>query len=423
MMDVPPRCSCDSLVALAPATAAGVTIFAKNSDRPALECQPLCDVPAADHPVDGLVQCTYIAVPQIGHTYRVIGSRPYWCWGFEHGVNEHGVAIGNHTVFTKEPVASVGLLGMDLVRLGLERARTAREALQVMMDLLAAYGQGGSGYADKDWPYHNSFLVADPCDAFVWETSGRHWALKQVPRVASVSNHLTIGSDWDDIEPETLAFAVAQRWWPADSSQRFDFARAYRDTSLVPEVVSSGRYGRTCALLSANEGQVSPASVRAWLRDHYGRSDPRTGVTPADAEYFSVCMHAEPVGTTTASVVVELAESPQAMVYWTCLGSPCVGVFLPLFLDTQVPHVLTLGDAEQSADSAWWRMHQLLEKVEIDWEQRLPLVRSVFDPLEHALTERAQELLQADTLERQSFVEAAAIEAMELAEDLVRRLP
>ncbi len=421
-MLVPPfRWSCDSLVALPRASAAGITLFAKNSDRPALECQPLCDVPAADHSHGAELRCTYITIPQVSHTYRVIGSRPYWCWGFEHGVNEHGVAIGNHTVFTKEPVDSSGLLGMDLVRLGLERARSAREALEVMVQLLAAHGQGGSGYADKDWPYHNSFLIADPVEAFVWETSGRHWAAKRVSTVASVSNHLTIGADWDELSPDTVAFAVEQGWWPRDSTDRFDFARAYRDTTVAPEVISSGRYGRTCALLERAQGSVDAAQLRGWLRDHYGRVDPRAGVTPADPEYFSICMHADPVGTTTASVVAELRSEPKQTLYWASLGSPCASVFFPIFLDVALPPVLTEGSESDSDRSAWWQFHRLLERVEQSWEERLPLVRRAFDALEAAFAERVPELLNASREERQSFVDAATVEILEVASDLIRR--
>jgi dipeptidase len=290
-----------------------------------------------------------------------------------------------------------------------------------MVQLLAAHGQGGSGYADKDWPYHNSFLIADPVEAFVWETSGRHWAAKRVSTVASVSNHLTIGADWDELSPDTVAFAVEQGWWPRDSTDRFDFARAYRDTTVAPEVISSGRYGRTCALLERAQGSVDAAQLRGWLRDHYGRVDPRAGVTPADPEYFSICMHADPVGTTTASVVAELRSEPKQTLYWACLGSPCVSVFFPIFLDVALPPVLTEGSESDSDRSAWWQFHRLLERVEQSWEERLPLVRRAFDALEAAFAERVPELLNASREDRQSFVDAATVEILEVASDLIRR--
>lgn len=416
------RVSCDSLVALAPFTRDGTTVFAKNSDRPALECQPLCDVAASEHGRDQQVRCTYVVIPQVARTYRVIGSKPYWCWGFEHGMNEHGVVIGNHTVFTKEPVASSGLLGMDLVRLGLERSRNAREAVHVMSELVARYGQGGSGFADKDWPYHNSFLVADANEAFLWETSGRHWALRSVRDVASLSNHLSIGTDWEELGPSTLEFAVEQGWWSADSGQPFNFAFAYRDTVSVPDVISSGRYARTCQLLAQSKGGVDASLLRQWMRDHYGRVDPHGDLSPGDPEFFSVCMHAEPVGTTTASMVAEIPQNPQRAIYWACLGSPCVGVYLPLFLDVKLPDALTRGGAEYSSDSAWWRARRLLECVERDWNSFQPLVRTTLDSLEQALVEEVNKVVEQAAEERQAFVEAATAEALEVIDDLVRRL-
>ena len=47
------------------------------------------------------VRCTHVEIPQVAETYAVMGHSPWWVWGFEHGVNEHAVAIGNETVFSK----------------------------------------------------------------------------------------------------------------------------------------------------------------------------------------------------------------------------------------------------------------------------------------------------------------------------------
>ena len=122
-------------------------------------------------------------------------SRPWWMWGAEMGANEHGVAIGNEAVFTKQPTSlEPGLLGMDLFRLALERATTADEAVEVMVALLEEHGQSVARAASStQFTYHNSFLVADADSAVVLETAGRHWATEQVRGAArSISNGLTI---------------------------------------------------------------------------------------------------------------------------------------------------------------------------------------------------------------------------------------
>jgi len=105
---------CDTLVALAPATRDGVTIFAKNSDRPPRECQRIVTLPGARHAPGATVRCQYLDVPQVSETHAIVGSQPHWLWGLEHGVNSHRVAIGNETVFAREALPASGLTGMDL---------------------------------------------------------------------------------------------------------------------------------------------------------------------------------------------------------------------------------------------------------------------------------------------------------------------
>jgi len=386
------RVACDSLVALGGATADGAVLFAKNSDRPAHECQPLVQLAAQRHAPGTRLRCQYVEIAQTGETARVIGSRPYWLWGFEHGLNEHGVAIGNHTVFSRDALDGHGLIGMDLVRLGLERGRSALGAAEVISGLIEAHGQGGSGYADKDWPYHNSFLIADRGAAYLLETSDRRWALRRVQDVGSASNHLGIGADWDALSDGTIEHAIANGWWDENADTRFDFAAAYRDTSMAPAVVSSGRHRRTCALLNEARGSLTPALLRSALRDHYG-GWPRAGYAPDDERYFSVCMHAEPVGTTTASMIARLpAEGADLLRYWGSLGAPCVGVFLPWYMDGELPPVLGRGGEAPSVESPWWRFDALLMLVERDWPRLGPQVRMYWDDLERVLDGEAAEV-------------------------------
>ncbi len=134
---------CDTLVALGNSTEDGSVIFGKNSDRLPNEAQVLRHFPRMEHPAGATVKCTYVEIPQASQTHEVLLSSPFWIWGAEIGVNEHGVAIGNEAVWSKEDYAEGGLLGMDLPRLGLERGETARRALETSgVDPIIRTGQG-----------------------------------------------------------------------------------------------------------------------------------------------------------------------------------------------------------------------------------------------------------------------------------------
>ena len=73
------------------------------------------------------------------------------------------------------------LQNISTFRLGLERGGTAAEACRVITGLLEKYGQGGPCTdIEPISTYHNSFIVADPTEAWVLETAGMHWATQKV---------------------------------------------------------------------------------------------------------------------------------------------------------------------------------------------------------------------------------------------------
>ena len=402
---------CDTVVAQAAAAAAGVTLFGKNSDRPPGEPQAPILIERALHGAGATVRCQYVEVPQVRETARVLGSRPTWLWGFEMGLNEHGVAIGNETIFAHEAPADVGLIGMDLVRLGLERADSAERALEVVIELIETHGQGGSGYRDMRWPYNNSFLIADPRQAWILEAAGRQWATRRCAAVDSISNQVSIGTDWQRLGGTTVAQARAGG---RPAGEPFDFALAYRDTETVPRVLSEGRLRQSRGLLSAGRGRHTLVTLRALLRDH-DASGPRfvAGATPDQEQFYTLCMHEGP-SRTAMSLLAELEAQPAGpRAAWLAFGRPCASVYFPLVLDGALPDTLTRAGEEgpPGEEGLWWVFERLAAAVErsTDCAQA---IEAAFGALEQRLaTDFAAlrtELASAPPAERERRATAAA---------------
>ncbi|XP_062967551.1 secernin-2 isoform X4 [Cynocephalus volans] len=252
-------CSCDCFVSVPPASAIPAVIFAKNSDRPQDEVQEVVFVPAGTHTPGSRLQCTYIEVEQVSETHAVILSRPSWLWGAEMGANERGVCIGNEAVWTKEPVGEgEALLGMDLLRLALERSSSAREALRVITGLLERYGQGGSCREDPSpFCYHNTFLLADRAEAWVLETAGKLWAAQRIQEGArNISNQLSIGTDISAEHAELRTHAQAQGWWSGQGP--FDFAQVFSLTQQpVRMEAAKARFQAGRELLQRQQGALT----------------------------------------------------------------------------------------------------------------------------------------------------------------------
>ena len=381
---------CDALVAVGAETAAGVTLFGKNSDRKDGECQPLLQLSEASHPSRAKVRCTHIEIPQVAESYRVLGHSPWWVWGFEHGVNEHAVAIGNLSVFSNEPVEEKpGLIGMDLVRLGLERGRTAREALEVIATLIESHGQGGAAMAPDGTGYHNAFLLADPEEAWILETSNRRWAARHAI-VDSCSNHFSLATDWEISSRDFESFARGQGWWR--NTGRVNAVSAYRNRNIPPQI-SEGRHRRSQQLLQVGRGRHDLSTFARILRDHLdGEGVWQPGCSVEDERYFTLCAHSEPVSWTTASVIAPLPRDVSApWPVWISFATPCTGIFLPVYLSGVIPAALVHGDGTEDAESAWWAFHRLQQAASADNPRHTPLLREGWADLEERIeTERVQ---------------------------------
>jgi dipeptidase len=181
--------------------------------------------PAADHAPGSFVEgMAGGKIRQVPHTHAVVGF-----------INEHQVAIGETTFGGRRELTNRdGLLSYPvLMQLALERSRTAREAVEVMTDLVAEYGYRSSG---------ESFSIGDEEEAWILEMigpgpggKGAEWVAVRVPdgEIAAHANKARIGSfplDNPDnciYSENVISFAVEKGYYDPKSGEPFSFCEAY----------------------------------------------------------------------------------------------------------------------------------------------------------------------------------------------------
>ena len=401
---------CDTWVAHSDMTKSGNVIFGKNSDRPSGECQVLYRSKSRSADPTHSVRCSYVQVPDDQGAMSTLGCRPYWCWGYETGINEAGVVGGNTAIFTKsrrlaENRHRLGLTGMDLLRFGLERGSTAERAVEAMIELLQQYGQWGSAVVHKSHEqgsYENAFLIADSRESWILETSGRFWIAKRSERgYQALSNQPTIRDRWTNTSAHLQDLATEMGWWQPDNDI-FDFAKVFGDHEHYPCQVSHMRFRQVCSRLESSAGYIDVDIAKGIFRDHYQDTFIRgPQFHPFLPDFHTICMHDSPSGftwgNTATSVIVELdpdgARPPRINIAYQ---PPCTSVYLGFSFSEPLPELLTrtgkmaLGvfdpvtvpkdDFDET--SLWWRLHRIVQSTSVRPDTRYPEILRRFGDVE-----------------------------------------
>jgi hypothetical protein len=233
-------------------TAKGIAYLAGYGDEPSshwLEIEPrrrhregemivVGVTPEADLP--GLL----LEIPQAEETARHIRVSYSYYKGVpapltNGGLNEHGVAVrdiwstSRPELIAMTPKNQSGPNYSDLARLVLERARTAREGVDLIAELIARHGYSDYG--------GNSHLIADPDEAWVViECSGgkKLWAAERLGADsirASRPGYIGVIPIDDPADPDFLyssnlvSFAVERGWYDPANKGVFDFNKIYGD--------------------------------------------------------------------------------------------------------------------------------------------------------------------------------------------------
>ena len=153
--------ACTNLIVGKNASADGSTIVSYSADSYGLFGE-LYHYPAATYPKGTMLKVyewdtgKYLGeIEQARQTYNVVGN-----------MNEYQVTIGETTFGGRPELAdSTGIIDYgSLIYIGLQRSRTAREAIKIMTDLVQQYGYYSEG---------ESFTIADPNEIWIMEMIGK----------------------------------------------------------------------------------------------------------------------------------------------------------------------------------------------------------------------------------------------------------
>lgn len=364
----------------------GVTWFAANSDREPSEPQHVVRIHAVENDDAAVVDCTHIQVQQTARRHALILSKPDWTWGGEIGVNDRGIAIGSAAVPTRlVSESNEGLLGGDLVRLALERAYNAEEAVDIIGDLLEEYGQGGAaGHRDKAFRCDSVFLIGDREQAWLMETAGNLWAARCIGRhsellneakYAAVSNQLSITGEFDRSSRGLEDQAINHGLW--DGQGDFSFKEIFSANSdpffAGAEQRKAIAEKNLAALTEGDEPEIQ--HFFQALREH-----------ESDNHHFSkhdnedICRHAggkSRPAQTCGSMVARLIPRSADDYLFTGSSAPCMSIFKPVDFNFSVAYHFLQDITDQESRGYWHRSESLHR-------------RALFHPAFYADLQRAQ---------------------------------
>lgn len=420
--------ACTSLIAARGATTDGSTMITYAADSHVLYGE-LYNQPAADHPAGSMRKVfdwdtgrLLGEIPEVAHTYATIGN-----------MNEHGLTISESTWGGRSELEGSGMIDYgSLIYITLQRARTAREAVEIMTGLVRDYGYASGG---------ESFSIADPSEVWIMELIGKGktapdavWVARRVPDgcISGHANHSRIHrfplNDPETLySPDVVSFARQQGYFNG-KDEDFSFSRAYAVTDAGAlrgcdarvwsyyNRFTDGGVDDYLPWILKGEGEpvplwVEPArklsadDLKWMMRDHFeGTPLDMTkdiGAGPFDVPYrwrpmsYTVdsveYVHERAIATqqTGFSFVASMnASRPQAMrgILWFGVDDANTCVYVPVFNSTLTPpHELAPGNGDMltlSWDAMFWVNNYVANQAYNRYSQMIGDIRAVQGGLE-----------------------------------------
>lgn len=421
--------ACTNLIAGKKATADGSVLMTYAADSHNLYGM-LTNTPAADHAKGSMRKVVdwdsgkpLGEIPQVAHTYNVVGN-----------INEHQVAIGESTWGGhKELRDTTGQALIDygsLIQIALERSKTAREAIDVMTDLVDKYGYASSG---------ESFSIVDKNEAWVMELIGKGaekgavWIAVRIPDDA-ISGHANEPrirkvnlKDKENVryakdlikfarkrgyfsgKDEDFSFADAFDKHPTDSRRGCDarvwsYFRRFNPDADKYYAWCSGQTDEPMPLYIIPERKVSLKEMQESMRDHFEgtpfemTSDVGAGPNhvpyrwrPMDYEVdgknyvMERAIATQQTGWSFVSQTRDWLPDAVGGVLWFGTDDTNTCVYMPFYCSmTEVPVQLQHGDVNNfSFDSNFWMNNWVANQAYNRYDLMIPDIRKVQSGLEN----------------------------------------
>ena len=431
--------------------------------------------PAADHPEDAVIEIPATKdrpagkIKQAAHTYQILGV--VWDGGElarQGCINEFQVAVAETTFGGREEnVNPKGLINYPLMMtLALQRSKTAREAIDVMIQLVDEYGYNDEGesisVADKEEAWVFEIVGIGPSDDF--SKGGAVWVAKKVPdgEISVHANQARIGDIPEKSDPENCRFsdniisrAVEKDWFDPNGGKPLHFGEVYDNPEAKTVRVCASRvwsiYRRAAPSQNFSpdyhrnvEGardypwsikpdkKLSTADVFALMRDHFDGTefDMTQGIDAGDyglprrwrplfwkvddEEYA----WERPISTqqTGFSIVTQSRAhlpNPVGGVLWYGVDDTYLTCYFPLYCGiTELPPSYTVGSIKQfSWDSGWWVFNLVSNYANLKYDTITPDIIAVqkeletkFLALQAPVEKTATDLIRTDPVLAQRYL-------------------
>lgn len=421
--------ACTSLIATRGATTDGSTMITYAADSHNLFGE-LYRQPAEDHKPGDMRKIyewdtnKYLGeIPEVEHTYSTIGN-----------MNEHALTIAESTWGGRPELEGSGLVDYgSLIYITLQRAKTAREAIDVMTDLVNRYGYASSG---------ESFSIADPDEVWIMEMIGKGkdapgavWVARRVPDgyISGHANHSRIHTfPLDDsstlYSPDVIDFARSKGYFDG-ADEDFDFSRAYAEYDFgalrgcdarvwayfnkfgegmerwLPWI--NNAEGEPMPLWIKPESKLSADDLKWMMRDHF-EGTPFDMTKDVGAGPYKVPYRWRPMGFTVDGVeytheraiatqqtgfsfVAQMQpKSPEPLrgLLWFGTDDANTCVYIPIFCSvTEVPVSLRHGDTNTlDWGKNFWVNSYVANQAYNRYSQMIPDIRAVQNRLETSMT-------------------------------------